>query len=417
MRAVPSLTPLLSLSLLLVVAQGVRPDLHAAEPWPQFRGPRGDGTSLDTRAPVRWSPTENVRWKSAIPGEGHSSPIVWGHAVFLTSLLPDSGHRVLMRLDANTGAIAWQKTVLEGGRDAMHRENSSASSTPATDGSRVVTSFQAGDRVDLRCFDLDGNPLWAVQPLQFEGEHGYSYSPIFHRDLVLFDCRQEGEAAVLALDAATGRERWRATPGKRRISHIPPLVVREGAQDQVIVAGSDEIRAYDALTGNPVWWARGPSDVAVAGLAHGNGMVFASAGYPNRSRMAVRLSGRGDVTETHVAWSDWRQASYVPSPVFHDGHLYVVVDEGMLFCLDARTGKPVWDHRLGGRFRSSLILANGHIHATDIEGKTTVFEANPAAFRPVATNDLAEFCYATPAISDGRLYLRTGRHLYCLAAD
>src|SRR5688572_3660463 len=149
----------------------------SAENWPQFRGPRGDGTSTETNVPLRWSATQNVKWKVSIPGEGHSSPVVWERSVFLTSAT-ENGERHLIRVDADTGKILWQKKVATSAKEPMHRENNSASSTPATDGERIITSFQIGDRVDLRCFDLAGRQLWAVQPLRFDGEHGYSYSPI-----------------------------------------------------------------------------------------------------------------------------------------------------------------------------------------------------------------------------------------------
>jgi outer membrane protein assembly factor BamB len=384
-----------------------------AENWPQFRGPRGDGTSMETNVPLRWSATQNVKWKAPLPGEGHSSPIVWERSVFVTAA-DEAGARSLIRLDADTGKIVWQKKVASGPKESMHRENSSASSTPATDGARVITSFQVGNRVDLRCFDLEGRQLWAVQPLQFDGEHGYSYSPIIYKDLVLFDCRQEGQAALLALDKRSGSVRWKATPGNKRISHVTPLLIEHNKQMQLIVSGSDETRSYNPDNGQPIWWCHGPSDVAVAGLAFGDGMVFATAGYPNRTRMAVRVDGRGDVTKTHVAWSLRRQVTYVPSPVHYDGHLYSVIDEGMLCCFNANTGQSTREQRLGGRFRSSLVLAAGRIYATNDKGQTTVFEPNPQQLHALATNNLDEFCYATPAISNGRMFVRTGKGLYCI---
>jgi outer membrane protein assembly factor BamB len=387
-----------------------------AENWPQFRGPRADGTSLETGAPIEWSATKNVRWRAPVPGVGHSSPVVWENSVFLTSAIRETGERVLLRFDARTGDLVWRKPVLSAEPEPMHRENSSASSTPATDGAHIFTSFQDRDRVDLRCFDFEGRMVWSAQPLHFNGEHGYSYSPILHGDLVLFDCRQEGEAAFIALDKKTGAVRWRSEPARKRISHVTPLVIRDGDRDQVIVAGSDEIRGLDPVTGRLLWWARGLSDVAVAGLAYGDGKVFATAGYPVRTRMAVSVSGEGEVTKSHVAWSHRRQVTYVPSPVFHEGHLYTVVDEGLVFCFRTDTGEAVWDHRLGGRFRSSLVLAEGRIYATNDQGVTTVFRATPEGFQPLATNELGEFCYSTPAISNGRLYLRTGERLYCFAA-
>lgn len=402
------------LALVLVLVLDSACSSLFAEDWPQFRGPRGDGTSLETNIPIRWSATENVLWKAPLAGEGHSSPIVWGKALFLTSVDKASGQRFLLRFDAATGREVWRHVVLTAPTESMHRENSSASSTPATDGTRVFTSFQAGDRVDLRCFDFEGKQLWSSQPLAFAGEHGYSYSPVIHNNLLYFDCRQEGEASLLALDPSTGRVKWRGIPQRKRISHLPPLYIAEGTEPQIVACGSDEIRSYNPVTGEPLWWCQGPSDVAVAGLAYGEGLVFATAGYPEKTRMAVRTNGRGDVTSSHVAWSFKRQVSYVPSPVYYQGHLYTVLDDGMLYCFDAKTGEPRWEQRLGGRYRSSLVLTQGRIYATNDKGVTTVFQATPQAYRPISANTLGEFCYTTPAISGGRMFLRTDQHLYCI---
>ncbi|MBI3851395.1 MAG: PQQ-binding-like beta-propeller repeat protein [Verrucomicrobia bacterium] len=382
--------------------------------WPQWRGPNGDGISAETNVPIKWSATENVVWKTPIPGDGHSSPVVWQDSVFLTTALPESKERLLLRLDARTGKVLWQRTVVTAAVESMHRENSPASSTPVTDGERVFTSFQNGKRVDLQGYDFAGQQIWSAQPLEFNGEHGYSYTPLLYRDLLILDCRQEGEAALLALDKRTGKVRWRVEPSRRRISHITPLLVTDDGRQQVIVCGSDEIRSVNPDNGKTWWWCRGPSDVAVAGLSYGDGLVFATAGYPDRTRMAVRVNGSGDVTATHVAWKSRKQVTYVPSPVYHAGHFYSILDQGMLCCFNAKTGDTVWEQRLEGRFRSSLVLAADNVYATNDKGVTTVFRATPRGFEPVSVNDLGEFCYTTPAIADGHIYLRTGKHLYCI---
>jgi hypothetical protein len=385
--------------------------------WPQWRGPNGDGISPETNVPVRWSATENIAWKTPIPGESHSSPVVWEDAVFVTTALAGSQERLLLRLDARTGKIVWQRTVVKAAPEYIHRENSLASSTPVTDGERVFTSFQNGKRADLQCYDFEGEQRWSAQPLEFAGEHGYSYTPVIYRDLLIFDCRQEGEAALLALDKRTGKVRWRVEPSRRRISHITPLLINDGRRQQLIASGSDETRSVNPDTGETIWWCRGPSDVAVAGLSYGDGVLFVAAGYPDRNRMGVRVDGRGDVGDTHVAWRSRRQVTYVPSPVYHDGHFYSILDEGILCCFNAKTGETVWDERLEGRVRSSLVLAGGNGYATNDKGVTTVFRATPKGFESVSVNDLKEFCYSTPAIGYGRLYLRTGKHLFCIGAN
>lgn len=398
-------------ALLLLLATLSAP----ADNWPQWRGLNGDGISAETNVPVKWSASENIAWRTPVTGEGHSSPVVWQDSVFLTTAVSNSQERLLLRFDTRTGRTLWRRSVVTATVEAMHRENSPASSTPVTDGELVFTSFQSGQKVDLQAFDFAGKLIWSVQPLEFKGEHGYSYTPLLYRDLLIFDCRQEGEAALLALDKRSGKVRWRVEPAKRRISHITPLLINEVGRPQVIVSGSDETRSLNPDTGETWWSCRGPSDVAVAGLSYGDGLVFASAGYPNRTRMAVRVDGNGDVTETHVAWKSHRQASYVPSPVYHAGHFYSVLDDGMLCCFNARSGDTVWEQRLEGRFRSSLVLAAANVYATNDKGVTTVFRATPQGFESVAVNNLGEFCYTTPAIAEERIYLRTGNNLYCIA--
>jgi outer membrane protein assembly factor BamB len=383
--------------------------------WAQWRGPHGDGISSEKNPPLKWSGTENVVWKAAIPGEGHSSVVIWKEAMFVTTALRDSGERILLRLNAETGEILWRRTVLTAPIEHMHWQNSPASSTPVTDGKHVYTSFQNGKRVDLRCFDFDGNEIWAVQPLSFEGEHGYSYTPLLYRDVLIVDFAQEGEAATLGLDARTGEIRWRADRIRRRISHVTPLLVEAAGKIQVIVCGSNEIRGLNPLTGETYWFAEGPTDVCVAGLSFGEGMVFATGGFPLATRMAVDVSGAGDVTETHVRWSIRRAVSYVPSPVYHEGYLYTMLDQGLLNCFDVKSGEASWGgERVGGRHRSSLVLADGLIYATDDEGRTTIFRANPETFEQVAVNELGEFCYTTPAIVNGRIYFRTKNHVLCI---
>ena len=384
-----------------------------SENWPQFRGARGDGISTESNVPIQWDTTKNVAWKTPI-GEGHSSPSVWERSVFLTTATKN-GQRSLMRLDTVTGRIAWQQVAVTAPVENMHRENSAASSTPVTDGAHIFTSFQNGNRIDLQCYDFTGRKIWATQPLTFRGMHGYSYTPVLFRDLVIYDISQNDQSAVLALDKKTGQQRWRYIRKKQEISHVTPIIT-DGPKPQLVVCGGDEVRGFDPLTGRSLWWADGPTDVCVAGISFGEDTVFVNGGYPRKTRMAVKTTGSGDVTQTHVSWTTGREVSYVPSPVYHNGHVYTVVDDGLVYCFDAKSGNALWNHRIGGRFRSSLVMANGNIYATSDKGLTTVFRATPERFTPVATNNLAELCYATPAISNGRLYMRTGSQLYCIVS-
>ena len=388
--------------------------LGRAENWPQWRGPNGDGISSEKNVPVEWTSSKNVQWKASLPGEGHSSAIVWNESVFVTTALKDSKERLLLRLDALSGKILWQQVVLTAEVESMHRENSPASSTPVTDGKHIYTSFQNGPRVDIQCYDFEGKRVWTAQPLRFAGMHGYSYTPVLHKDLLIFDFSQNDEAAILGLDKNTGKIRWRVDRKQQDISHVTPLLVNDSPATQLMVCGANEIRSLNPETGESLWWCQGPTDVCVAGLAYGENTVFANGGYPKKTRMAVKTSGRGEVTTSHVLWTTGREVSYVPSPLYYQGHLYTVVDDGLLYCFDAKTGKPVWQHRLGGHFRSSLILAEKNLYATNDQGLTTVFSATSENCQPVAANDLNEFCYTTPAISRGRIFMRAGSNLYCI---
>jgi len=390
--------------------------LAGAANWPQWRGPNADGICTETGVPIEWSRDHHVVWKTAIPGIGHSSPIVWNDAVFLTTAFPEKKQRVLLRVDARTGRIVWQRVVVTAELEHIHRENSYASSSPATDGQRIYTSFAAFDRVNLQAYDFSGTKIWETEPTRFEGEHGYSYAPILRGDLLFLDCNQNDEPALLALDTKTGQVRWRVDKAGHDISHVAPLLVYSAGREQLLTCGSNRIQSFDPATGTEIWFCKGPTDVCVAGLAFGDDLLFATGGYPNRSRMVVRTTGTGEVTDTHIVWESHRAVSYVPSPVYCDGHFYSVLDNGLLHCFDANSGDTVWQRRLGGHFRCSLLLVEGNLWATNDQGMTTICKASPQDFQQIAVNDLHEFCYATPAIAHRRIYLRTKEHLYCIGA-
>jgi outer membrane protein assembly factor BamB len=414
--------------------------------WAQWRGPGGQGVSDETALPIRWSATENVRWKTAIPGLGHSSPIVWGDRVFLTTAIegpivpgagqikhiikgeeylhPDSccGDRSytlkVVALDRDTGRIVWDRTAYEGTvYDRRHKLNTYASSTPITDGRRVYAYFEAEG---LYAYDFSGALAWKTSLGKItKAGFGHGTSPVLHGDLLILLADQlEGEGSfIAAVHRDTGREVWR-TPRTHRRSYATPVIVRTaGGVDEVIASGSESTVAYDPATGRERW--RGPG---VAGRAYPspvvmNDLVIMSASVPERKIIAVRAGGTGDITGTaSVLWNHNRGTAYVVSPILYKGLVYVLTDGGIITCLDAATGEIKYQ---GGRvpvpdtFFASPVAFDDTILLTSQTGDTYVVQAGPV-HKVLHTNSIGEPVFASIAISQGRLFIRGARHLYAI---
>jgi outer membrane protein assembly factor BamB len=402
-----------------------------AEEWPGWRGPRGDGTSEETGLPVRWSSTENVRWKTPMPGVGHSSPVVWGDRVFVTTCVTDEGKRggkrELLCLDRHGGKVLWERVVLTARLEAKHPLNSHASSTPATDGEHVWVTFLDDPDMVVACYTQDGREVWRRSPGKLLSRHGFCTSPVLHKDLVILNGDQDGDGYLVALDRHTGEERWRTARPNHTRSYCTPLLVRSPGRPgvtQLVLSGSRCVAGYDADTGKGLWVLDGPTEQFVASLVYGDGLLFLTAGYPEFHLMGLRPDGAGNVTHSAlVAWHlDHRAnrggklASYVPSPLTHGGHFFVVSDVGYLSCLEARTGKRLWAERLGRHHSASPALAGGHLYLPDDDGVTWVVKAG-GKFELVAKNPLGEECYASPAVAHGHLFLRTLHHLWCIGPE
>jgi outer membrane protein assembly factor BamB len=384
--------------------------------WPSWRGPRGDGISDETGLPLRWSRGENVAWKTAIPGKGHSSPVVWGDRVFLTSCSEPQEQRLLLCLDRRDGRILWERVVLTAPLEKLHALNSRASSTPATDGRHVWVPFLAGDDVQVVCYDFEGRRVWCRSPGQLFSRHGFCSSPALYKDLVIINCDQDGDGYLVALDKATGAERWRTARPNNTRSYCPPLVFDAAGRKQLVLSGSKCVAGYDPDTGKQLWLIDGPTEQFVASLIQHDGLFYLTAGFPTYHLMAIRPDGNGDVTATHVQWHDRtneRGAAYVPSPIAYGPHVYVVSDGGWASCLDARTGKRLWQQRLGRHHSASPVSAGGYLYFLDDEGQTWVLRPGDK-LDVVSRNRLEEECRASPAVAHGHFFIRTLEHLYCI---
>ena len=387
----------------------------AGEEWPGWRGPRGDGTSTETAVPVRWSETDNVAWKVRVPGVGYSSPIVWGDRVFLTTCDPRAKARLLLCHDRRTGKELWRRTVLRAPLERINRLNSHASSTPVTNGRRVWVSFMEGPRrtVWIVCYDVAGKELWRRSPGKLLSVHGFCSSLLLYEDLVILNGDQDAEAYIVALDQASGAERWRADRPNRTRSYVPPVVFDVAGKKQLVLSGSKCVASYDPATGKQHWIVDGPTDQFVASLVEAEGILMMTGGYPTLHILGIRPDGTGNVTKTHVAWHLRKNASYVPSPIAHGGHFFLVSDRGTASCIEARTGKVAWSKRLGRHHSASPVSAAGRLYFLDDDGKTHVVRAG-ATFERLATNVLGEKCFASPAISRGQILIRSSRRLYCI---
>ena len=381
--------------------------------WPGWRGPKGDGHSDETNIPTTWSATENVHWKVPIPGKGHSSPVIWGDRIFLTTALEKERQRVLLCLDRNTGKTLWQKVVMTSPLEQKHELNSYASATPVTDGKRLWVSFFEQPRIVLACFDFDGAEIWRVSPGPFSSIHGFCSSPILYRDTVILNGDQDGDGYLVAYQKDTGKPRWRTPRPNNTRSYCTPFVFTHAGKEQMAMSGSKSVYSYDPGTGKPIWWMSGPTEQFVATLVYTQGILFVTGGFPDLHILGVDPAGQGDVGSTHIRWRDHRGASYVPSPIAHGEHFFIVSDNGIATCFEAKTGKKPWKERLGRRHSASAVAAGGNIYFLDDDGETWVVKASPE-FELVSQNSLGEAAFASPAISRGQIFIRTTGHLWCI---
>jgi len=387
------------------------------ENWPGWRGPRGDGTSLEPNIPIRWDGPSgrNIAWKTELPGTGHASPIVWEDRVFLASCREDRKERVLLSLDRKTGKILWERAVVESPLERKHRLNSYASSTPATDGRQVYVSFLDRDQMLVAAYDFDGNRQWLVRPGVFHSVHGYCSSPVLFKELVLVNGDHDGDAYLVALDRRTGNTVWKTPRENKMRSYCVPILRQFDGRMQMILSGSKCVASYDPNDGSRHWILDGPTEQFVASVVDNGKLLFMTAGFPEHHILAIRPDGRGNVTGTHVVWRTEKGCSYVPSPIAAgNGRFFLVVsDEGIASCFEAETGKRHWRERIGPHYSTSAVSAGGRVHFLSDEGVTTVIRPD-TRFEVVARNTLGEPCRASPAISQGRIYLRGQTHLFCI---
>lgn len=392
--------------------------LLRAENWPEWRGEHRTGVSGETELPVQWSEKEGVLWKTTLPGSGISTPIIWEDRVFVTSsegARQDELHLICLARD--DGRELWRLRLWGSAPTLYHPTKSSmASPSPVTDGKHVFAFYGTGDVI---CADFDGGLVWqrslASEYGEFENRFAASSSPLLYRDLLLLQCDHYGPSYLLAIDKATGANRWKADRPDVWLSWASPQLAPTGKGDEheLLVSGSHRLDAYDPLSGDKLWTVRGMSRECIPTPVFGHGRIYATSG-PNAQTYCIRPGGRGDVTASHVEWSSPRGVPFVPSTILVGDYYYLVDDKGIGTCLDAHTGKLQWRKRFSGAFTASPVAGDGKLYFCDESGKTLVVAADGKSFRELARNQLDEPIFASPAISQGRLFLRTAGHLYCL---
>ncbi|MEW6158351.1 MAG: PQQ-binding-like beta-propeller repeat protein [Verrucomicrobiota bacterium] len=392
------------------------------ESWPQFRGPTGQGHSNARQLPLEWSDTgseqKNIAWKRTIPGQGWSSPVVQGDRIYLTTAVTE-GNRLSLRalsLEARKGELLWNVEVFghdSGAAPRIHNKNSHASATPIVENERLYVHF---GHQGTACLDLSGKILWQNTELNYSPVHGNGGSPLLTPNLLIFSCDGASDPFIAALDRNHGRVRWktpRRTDATRTFSFSTPLLITVNGRSQVLSPGSNALGAYDPETGEEIWRVRYDGYSVVPRPVFGHGLVFFSTGFDRPIVMAVRPDGKGDVTETHVAWKLSRGAPNTPSLLLVGDELYMVSDGGISSCVDAKTGDVHWQERVEGGYSASPVYANGRIYLQNERGLGTVL--NPGkTFEKLATNPLPERSLASYAVIDGAFIIRTEQHLYCI---
>jgi len=394
----------------------IEPEGEAQRYWTRWRGPTGQGLAVDSGYTDTWSDTENVKWRTPLPGRGHSSPIVWRDQIFITTAYPD-GRASVLAYSRTDGSRLWEAFVPDTTRESLHGKNSHASATPVTDGRRVYASF--GNK-GLIAVDLSGRVAWHVSLGTFDNYHGTAGSPLLYKDrLILFQDHaggSKGGAFVAAIDLETGSTRWR-TSRRATVGWGTPVAIRVGDHDEIVVSGQREVVSYDPDTGAEIWSCEGNTYEVIPTPVVGHGLIFCSSGRAGPT-LAIRPGGRGDVSASHVAWSSPRGSPFVPSPLLYGNALYLVNDmTSIATSLRATTGEVVWQGRLGlarrEGFSASPVGVDGKVFFTNDDGETFVVRAGPA-FEVIRVNRLGAQVLASPALVDRTWYFRTSRELLAI---
>ena len=386
---------------------------EGAKYWPRWRGPSGQGLVAGSGYPDTWSATQNVAWKSPVPGQGNSSPIVWGDRVFVTTAQQGGRRLSLLAYRRSDGSLLWEKFVPEGRTQSSHFKNGHASATPITDGERVYVFFGARGLV---AFSLDGEVLWHQDLGRLQAYHGSAGSPLLYKDRIILYQDQYSDSFIAAFDTRTGRQLWR-TARDASVGWGSPIAVRVAGRDEIIVHSQQRVHAYDPDSGRELWRCSGSLYEVIPTPVVGYGMVFCPSGRAGPT-LAIRPGGRGDVTRTHVVWSSPRGSPFVPSPILYGEQLYLVHDmASIVTSLNARTGQALWQGRLGVArregFSASPVAVDGKIFFTNDDGETFVIRAGPT-FDLLHTNRIGEATLASPALADGKWYIRTERNLFAI---
>jgi outer membrane protein assembly factor BamB len=400
--------------------------------WPEWRGPTRDGVSPERNLLTRWSATQNVKWKTALPSPGNSTPIIWGNRVFVTQAVPEEDKRQLFCFDRESGRVLWQRGTVYREKEESHETNPLCSSSPATDGEQIFTWFGSAG---LFAYDLSGKELWRKELGKQSHEWGYASSPVIHKDTVFLNFGPGDNSFLAAFDKKNGNELWRvkveATHSKARRdgfngqdngvtgSWSTPIVVQSGTRDELVITLADKMSGFDPRNGKELWFVRGLNPLIYTSPVFGEGVIVGNGGFHGPD-LIVRPGGNGDVTATHKVWESGKTANRLGSCVIKDGYFFLPTMPGIAECIELKTGKTVWNERIRGSgakndIWSSFVLSDDNIYALNQSGDTVILRASPK-FEIVAVNSIGnEMCNASLAVADNDLFIRTHSNLWCIS--
>jgi outer membrane protein assembly factor BamB len=393
---------------------GISPD-----DWPWWRGPGRMGEAVaGQKLPAQWDDNTNIRWRTAVPGRGHGSPTVLGNKIFLATGDEVSGAQLVCCFARENGQMLWQTEVHSRGGMWKNAKSTAASTTIATDGKQLFVAFPNDGGLHASSLDLAGKIIWQSKLSDYVEHQGYGASPALYGSMVILSADNKGGGAIVALDRQTGNEVWR-----RERPAIPnyssPSILHVAGRDQVILTGCNLVTSFDPTTGETLWEIAGATEECVTTTVTDGNLVYSSGGYPRNHVAAIAADGSGQ-----IVWESDNRL-YVPSMVIRDGNLYGVLDAGIAFCWEAKSGKELWRGRLGGTFSASPVLVGNTIYVTNEEGETYLFAASPDKLQVLSKNKLGDEVFATATICGGAIYQRVAHYegttrqeyLYCIAND